>query len=150
MQGGIPIEATQQMEEYFENSPYIGRAQIFDKEETSTGPHKFYYLGFHDVFGVRMPTTSKRPHMRGQFEVQIWSLQWVDRRLPKLTRAVGRAMKGNFIDCRHNAQLKKRAKEHGRAFFKTPQRIRAEAAATEEANRLPIRGRKRKRTKLKI
>ncbi len=150
MKGGIPEEALRQFNEGFLNSPYIGRAQIHDKEEA--GPHKFYYLGFYDVFGVSMPIPSARPELRGRRETQLWPLAWVRKRLPKLDKAVDDAMAGKFIAIRHNARLKARAIEHGKKHFRKPKWHRPpEKVTATEKDKLPLRGRKkRRRRKLKI
>lgn len=150
----ITQQASDELQNRFVNSPYIGRAQIWDKKSTGHGPHKFFYIGYHDIFGVEMPAVCKRPGMERRKEYQIWGRSWVEGRLSRLDEAIERAVAGDFIDCRHNHSLKVRAKRRGKKFFKKPEWHKTpKKIAVKEEDKLPIRGRrnkKRKRRKLNI
>lgn len=139
----IPDAAVKQMHEQFLNSPYIGSAQIWDKEETGYGKHKFFYLGYFDLFGVRMPEMG--PKKMPDF--QIWPLAWVRKRVRTLDAVIDKAMAGDYVRTRHNIQLEKRAIEHGRKLHTKPRwhRKAKTAPPLEEGNKLPKRKRKRKR-----
>jgi len=148
MKEGIPDSALRQFHEKFVNSPYIGRAQLWDKEETGLGPHRFFYLGYYDIFGVEMPCAGRRKGV----EFQIWPLAWVKRRLKKLDKHIEDAMAGDYLQVRHNIQLQKRAKKHGRKLHRKPtwhRKPKAEAAL-KEGNKLPKRKRKRRRLRVKL
>ncbi len=127
----------------FRNAFYIGRRQIYD-DKSGKGPHKIYYVGYHDLFGVRMPGP------RGLIEVQLWGASWVMGKDDKLDVAIENAMHGEFPNVRHNVQLRKRAKSRGRLFIKPQWFDPTKAPAAKEANsKLPIRGRKRRNGKRK-
>lgn len=136
MSGTLSMSAqgTSALTERFVNSLYIGRAQIYSVE-TERRPHKFYYIGYRDTFGVKMPGP------RNTSEYQIWIGSWVWGRSKKLDDALNKAMKGKFPNCRHNYQIKVRAKLHGETFTKPEWYNPAKAPAVEKTN-LPIRGRK--------
>lgn len=126
----------------FVSAFYIGRHQIYP--EANRPPHKFYYIGYEDAFGVEFC------ERKGRRDFQIWGLSWVTGRSNKLDKSIDNAMKGKFMDCRHNTQAEKRAKLHGESFIK-PTWLYKEAApaATKAGEKLPIRGkRRRKRRKL--
>lgn len=144
----ITIEAQRQMDDKFRLSPYIGHAQIYDEAETGLGKHKFYYLGFHDVFGVEIPAHGRR---RG-VEYQIWSDVWVRKHLPRLDHLIREARAGKYVHVRHNIQLAKRAKQYGRQLFSKPRWNSKEKkkAATPKEGALPIRGRKKKRSRRQL
>jgi hypothetical protein len=147
MRLGIPQEAVEQMGDQFLHSPYIGSAQIWNKEETGYGKHKFFYLGYYDLFGVRMPPMG--PNHRPEF--QIWPLAWVRKRIRSLDSVIEKAMAGEFVRTRHNIQLQKRAKQHGRKFYRKPKQYRpTKTVVATEKGKLPKRRRKHKRRALTI
>lgn len=124
--------------EGFANALYIGRHQIWPDGERR--PHKFYYIGYRDMFGVLMPSRGKA------YAPQIWGTGWVRGRSERLDQAVKDAMKGKFPEVRHNLRIQKRAKTHGKTFIKPTWRDREKALALKEATeKLPIRGRKKRR-----
>ncbi len=134
--------AHRMLEEHFQNAPLICRVQIWPPEER--GPHRFYYIGYRDVFGAQMP----EPPGRG-FDYQIWGTAWVRGRSKKIDAAIDAAMKGKFRVCRHNQQLKLRAKRDGKQLFQKPVWQNAPpktTPASSEAEKLPLR-RKRKKTR---
>jgi len=146
MREGISEEALRQFREHFVNSPYIGRAQLYNKEDTGLGHHRFFYLGYYDLFGVEMPASGRKHGV----EFQIWPLAWVKKHLPRINKLVADALAGKYIHIRHNIELKKRAIESGQQFFTKPKHYKAPLALAK-ADRLPMRGRhKRKRKALKI
>jgi hypothetical protein len=134
--------ARKMLNENFRNAFYIGRYRIGDDEDKK--PHKFFYIGYRDAFGVAMPEGKNR------WGFQIWGISWVQGRTTKLDKAIAKAMKGKFIDCRHNAQLLKRA-THGQEFIK-PTRMQYPPTTTTAKKtaeeKLPLRRRKRTRRKL--
>jgi len=138
--------AQRMMNEGFRNAYYIGRYQIYDKDETNRPPHRIYYIGHGDAFGVIMPEGRKK------VGYQIWGISWVRGRSTKLDKAIAAALKGKFPNLRHNIQIDKRAIKHGKQFIK-PTWIHGEtpkAFAKKANDKLPIRGRKRTRRKLNI
>ncbi len=139
--------ASRMMNEHFKNALYIGRELLHD-QEAGKPPHRFYYIGHGDAFGVAMPEA------RGRWGFQIWGISWVRGRSRKLDKAIANALEGNFPDCRHNVQVKKRAKEHGKKVFVKPTWIYEKAPATVKKNattKLPIRGKsKSRRRKLNV
>ncbi len=141
----ITDDALRQFHENFANSPYIGRVQLYDAKETGLGKHRFFYLGHYDVFGVEMPALGRR---RG-VEFQIWPFSWVKKYIPNIRNLIDEAIEGNYIHIRHNIELEKRAKESGRQLFTKAKHHRTPLTITQ-ADKLPIRGRKRKRKTLKI
>jgi len=126
------------LDEHFQNAPLVCRVQIWPKEDR--GPHKFFYIGYRDAFGVRMP----EPPGRG-FDYQIWGVGWVRGRSKKIDSLIDAALKGKFKECRHNQQLKLRAKQNGKRFFIKPvwQNAPPSTSASQETEKLPLR-RKRK------
>jgi len=136
--------ASLMMEEHFVNAPYIGRRQIFDREVRDLGPHKFYYVGFADLFGVITPETK---NLKGH---QLWCFDWCAGSDKKSRAALLNAAKGKFIECRHNIRLKQRAIEHGKKFFVRPEWQNSKKAANAKEGRLPLRKKKRTRRQLKI
>ena len=134
--------ADKMFSEGFENAYYIGRHQIFQEDER--GPHKFYYIGYQDTFGVRIPAP------RNRFEVQIWGMRWTLGRSEKLDKAIANALKGKFTEVRHNIRLAKRAKSHGEEFVEATWRHPKKAAAKKAGEKLPIRGRRHRRRRRKL
>ena len=120
----------------FKNALYIGRHQIYPEENRP--PHKFYYIGYKDAFGIRFCERQRR------WDCQIWGLSWVTGRSNKLDKAINNAMKGKFMDCRHNTRAEKRAKLHGETFIKPTWLYKEAAPAAQKAGeKLPIRGKRR-------
>lgn len=142
----ITVECQQQLDEHFAQSPYIGSAQIYDKEQTGLGKHRFFYLGYHDLFGVEIPASGRR---RG-VEFQIWPREWVKRHLKRLDHHIREARAGRYLQVRHNLTLQKRAKQNGREFFSKPKWHKPPETAAKEEGKLPIRGRKKKRTRREL
>lgn len=140
--------ANRMWNEGFHNALYIGRHLLHD-QDIDKPPHRFYYIGHGDAFGVAMPETKRR------WGFQIWGLSWVHGRSNKLDKAIAAALKGKFPDCRHNVQINKRAKRRGKKAFIKPTWIHSEtppAFAKEKSTaKLPIRGKgKRRRRTLNI
>lgn len=127
----------------FKNAFYIGRAQIYS-EDYDRRPHKFFYIGYQDLFGVIMPEG------KGRSGYQVWGTNWVYGRSKLLDKALREAMKGNFPDVRHNVRVRARAKSHGKRFIKPKWAGEKTILAEEENQALPIRGRKRRRRKLLV
>jgi hypothetical protein len=139
--------AKRMMDEHFKGAYYIGR-HLLHFQDADQPPHRFYYIGHGDAFGVAMPESKRR------WGFQIWGISWVRGRSNKLDKAIAAALKGKFPDCRHNVQVKKRAKQHGKKAFIKPTWIHEKpplAFAKVSAAKLPIRGKgKRRRRKLNI
>lgn len=129
--------AQQMLNEEFKNCFYIGRVTV-DKDPKRK-PYKFFWVGHEDLFGVAMSEAG------GRWGFQLWGANWVTGRSKKLDGALVSAIKGKFIDIRHNIQLK-RAISNG-SILQTE--IKAAATSKEEAKeKLPIRGRRRRRLKV--
>lgn len=140
--------ANRMMNERFKDALYIGRLMLHN-QDADKPPYRFYYLGHGDAFGVAMPETNRR------WGFQIWGISWIQGRSNKLDKAIAAALKGKFPDCRHNVQIKKRAKQHGKKVFIKPTWIHGKTPPTfakeKSEAKLPIRGRrKRRRRKLNI
>lgn len=136
-------QASKDFNSGFVNCFYIGRIQIRPKEECQ--PHKFYYIGYGDVFGVSMP----EPNGRRGF--QIWYKSWVAGRSDKLDKALKAAMRGKFPECRHNYRLRKGADSHETTFIKPSWLHQKEAPAIAQENGLlPIRGKRKLATRKKL
>ncbi len=132
--------AQQMMEEHFQNAFYIGRYSVDPSPDRR--PYKFFYVGHDDVFGVAMSARKKL------YDFQLWPKKWCLGRTKKLDKAFGEALKGKFIDCRHNA-LVKRAKGYGKFIPATEASSKEVSSEKVTKEKLPIRG-KRKRRKLHI
>jgi len=104
---------------------------------------RFFYLGYYDLFGVEMPAAGRKHGV----EFQIWPLAWVKKRLPRIEKLVAEAMAGKFIHIRHNIALKKRAVNSGKEMFRKPTYHKPKAV-TSEKDKLPIRGKRKRRRKL--
>lgn len=143
-QSKINEAASKHFSEMFRNAFYIGRHQLHPPD-TDRRPHRFYYIGFRDLFGVVMPEG------KGGVCPQLWGSKWVFGRSKKLDKALHNAMKGKFADVRHNTQLRARANSHGRLFIKPEWSGESPTTTEKETEALPIRGRrKRKRRKLTV
>jgi len=131
--------AGRMLDEHFKYAYYLGRYQVDPSEDVK--PHKFYYIGHGDAFGVAMAES------RGRVGYQIWGISWVRGRSAKLDRAIANALKGKFINCRHNVQVDNRANKHGTQFIK-PTWVHEAAPAAKKAAKLPLRkktGRRRRK-----
>lgn len=133
--------ADRMFSELFRNAFYIGRIQIYSEEERR--PHKVFYIGYRDAFGVKIPEPKG-------YSYQIWPINWVQGRSKKLDRAVQKSLKGKFPEVRHNIQLKLRA-THGELFIKPGWFNQEKATAfKKEDQKLPIRGKRRKKKRRKL
>lgn len=141
-----PLYAQKQMAELFLNSPYLGGVNPYPGH----GKYRFYYLGYRDIFGVRIPATNPRSH----FDIQIWPRAWVEKHLSDLRERIKQGREGKLIKTRHNLRLIKRAKANGNECFRKPERANPQAAAAvAEKDKLPIRKKKtgkRVRRQLKL
>ena len=133
--GILNDNADRHFSEKFVNTFYIGRHQIHPPD-SGKKPHRFYYIGYRDLFGVLMPEA------RGSFSSQLWGPHWVFGRSKKLDKALHQAMKGKFPDVRHNTQLRARADSHGQLFTKPTWHGKAPPTVKKTAEVLPIRGRR--------
>lgn len=120
----------------FKNAFYIGRYQIHPSD-SDRKPHRFFYIGYRDLFGVLMPEA------RGLFHAQLWGMEWTYGRSKKLDKALHQAMKGKFPDVRHNTQLRARADSHEKLFIKPTWHEKASSIIKETSKVLPIRRRRK-------
>lgn len=132
--------AARMFTEGFRNAYYIGRYQIHTDLFPDRRPHKFFYIGYRDMFGVAMPEA------RG-YSFQVWGRTWVIGRSEKLDAAVKNAMRGRFPEVRHNIQLDKRAKHDVSIGWRKPEWFHTEkkATVTQADQELPLRGQKNRK-----
>lgn len=133
--------ALRMLNEHFKNAYYLGRHQVNPSADVK--PHKFYYIGHGDAFGICMAES------RGRRGFQIWGISWVRGRSAKLDRAIANALEGKFIKCRHNVQVDNRAKKHGKQFIE-PTWVHEAPPTAKKATKLPLRRTGRRRRKLLV